>query len=121
MRPKPLTRGTPVIIDTCDEPSARMVAILMNYDSKKGYWKARYLSKFTRMQICWNGCPTPLAAFGVALKVQGDQYQVVPTGKPCTATYEDGLARRWQERFDGTWRDGRPLALKLLNRDMVAA
>lgn len=95
-----LKRGTPVIIDDFDEPSARMVAVLTRYDDHAGIWRALYLSTYPhRLDCATSNVPTPITDFGMTLEVDAGVYRCVPTGEPCRATYRDGRPRQWQDRF----------------------
>jgi len=103
-----LRLGVPVIMNDCDCPEAKMVAVLTRFDSRKGIWYAQYLSPHTNMEECWTGGglggPTPIAEFGVRLEIRGSQYRVVTTGVPSQATYRDGVHRDWQDRQGPAWR-----------------
>lgn len=112
-----LRRGMPVIIMDCEEPSARMIAVLTRYDDSKGTWHALYLSTYPNMRACYttSWTPTPISDFGMAIEVAGDRYRCVPTGEPCRATYRDGKPRQWQDRCGDVWREMRPKAAAKLD------
>ncbi len=111
-----LRRGTPVIIMDCEEPSARMVAVLTRYDAKHGTWHALYLSTYPNRKDCYttSWTPTPISDFGVDLYVEDDRYCCIPNGKPSKAAYKDGRPRNWQDRQGPRWREMRPAAAKAL-------
>lgn len=94
--------GVPVIINDCDAPEARMVAVLCRFDARIGLWHARYLSTYTLNGKCSGYRPTPLCDFGVALDVQGAGYRCRRTGSS-RATYPDGMPRDWQDRSGREW------------------
>jgi hypothetical protein len=94
-----LTRGTYVIMNDCDCPEARMVAVLTRYDDRKGVWHALYLATYTNMAAPYGPQPTPLSAFGMRVEWKWHEYRVVSTGEPCTATYRDGVPRKCQDCF----------------------
>lgn len=99
-----LKRGDYVIMNDVDCPEARLVAVLTRYDDTKGVWHALYLATYTNMAAPYGTRPTPLADFGMAVEWEWNEYRVVPTGEPCTATYRDGKPRQWQDRFGPrTW------------------
>jgi hypothetical protein len=103
-----LKRGTPVIVNDCDAPEARMVAILTKFDEDLGMWRARYLSRFPHRTFCHCDSPTPIAAFGMWLELSNDTYRVFPSSGPETATYADGKPRRWQGAAPSGWYELRP-------------
>lgn len=111
-----LKRGVPVIMNDVDAPEARLVAVLTSYDDARGVWHARYLSTFPHRARCsshsWT--PTPIAAFGVRLELDGFRFRCVPTGEPCRATYDDGKPRSWQDRAPERWQQIRVKAAAFL-------
>lgn len=108
-----LTRGTYVIMNDVDCPEARLVAVLTRYDDVKGVWHALYLATYTNMIAPYGQCPTPLSAFGKKVEWKQDEYRVVSTGEPCTATYKDGRPRRWQDCFgEDRWWEARRRTVK---------
>jgi hypothetical protein len=110
-----LTRGTYVIMNDCDAPEARMVAVLTRYDDVRGIWHALYLATYTNMAAPYGPQPTSLSAFGQTVEWKWDEYRVVSTGEPRTATYRDGKPRQWQDRFgEDKWWPARKKAVKFL-------
>lgn len=107
-----LTRGTYVIMNDCDAPEARLVAVLTRYDDRKGIWHALYLATYTNMAAPYGPRPTPLSAFGKAVEWRWNEYRVVDTGSSVTATYRDGRPRRWQDYHGDRWWPARSKALK---------
>lgn len=96
--------GVPVIINDCDAPEARLVAVLTRYDAKEGIWHAEYLSTYPHMRNCYTDRrPTPISEFGMRLEWDGRSYRCVPTGGPCIAKYHDGVPRNWQDRQPNRW------------------
>lgn len=110
-------RGEPVIICDFDAPQTNMVATIIGWDAKQGFWKAHYLYPKRHMTYCWSDRPTRVADFGmtVEIDVANQEYRVVPHGV-CTATYEDGKPRCWQEygAAIGHWHAARGPAFLLL-------
>lgn len=99
--------GVPVIINDCDAPEARMVAVLARFDARQGLWHARYLSTFPHNAKCSGYRPTPLCDFGVAIEVDGAGFRCTRTGIS-RATYPDGAPRDWQDRTGREWWTARP-------------
>lgn len=97
-----LKRGTLVILNDCDAPEARMVAVLTSYNSREGYWHARYLSTFPNMTRCTTTQPTPVADFGVLVEFRGDEFRCVQV-RASVARYRDGVPRRWQDYRGSRW------------------
>ncbi len=104
--------GDYVIMNTTDGPEATMVAILTRHDDKRGIWHAHYLWVHRIMREPYGPSPTPLSAFGMAVEIKGRLFRVVDTGQPCTATYEDGVLRRWQDLTGTAWRKIHPDTMK---------
>lgn len=115
-------RGEPVIICDFDAPQATMIAVIMGWDAEQGFWKARYLHNDRNLTFCWSDRPTRVADFGVTVEIDvaNGEYRVVPHGE-CTATYEDGAPRRWQDygRSGAVWRKARAPAFRLLQAWMA--
>lgn len=111
-------RGEPVIICDFDAPQTSMVAVILGWDAKQGFWKARYLSPQRNLIYCWSDRPTRVADFGmtVEIDVANQEYRAVPDDGPRTATYEDGAPRRWQDYglAIGAWHKARGPAFLLL-------
>lgn len=103
-----LTRGTYVIMNDVDCPEARLVAVLTRYDDKRGVWHALYLATYTNMAAPYGTRPTPLSEFGKKVEWKWNEYRVVDSGEPCTATYRDGKPRHWQDHFgEDRWWEAR--------------
>ena len=110
-----LTRGTYVIMNDCDAPEARMVAVLTRYDDTKGIWHALYLSAHTNMEAPYGPEPTPLSAFGQTVEWKWNEYRCVSNSQPVTATYRDGVRRNWQDYFgEDKWWPARKKPVKFL-------
>lgn len=108
-----LTRGTYVIMNDVDCPEAKLVAVLTRHDDVRGVWHALYLSDKTNMVAPYGRQPTPLSAFGKAVEWKWNEYRVVSTGAPCTATYRDGEPRKWQDYYgEDRWWTARGKAVK---------
>jgi hypothetical protein len=104
-----LKRGTLVIVNDCDAPEARLVAILTSFDARAGQWRARYLSTFPYRALCCADEPTPVADFGVLIEFSGDRFRCLQV-RPSAARYRDGKPRAWQDRNPGAWRELRSSA-----------
>ena len=116
-----LARGDYVIMNDCDCPEAKLVAVLTRYDDKRGIWHALYLSTTTNMTAPYGPHPTPIAKFGKRLEWSGDTYKVVDSGEACVATYEDGMPRRWQDYHgDRAW-SARKAAVAQCNKFAASA
>ena len=107
-----LTRGTYVIMNDCDAPEGKLVAVLTRYDDKRGFWHALYLSPQTNMAAPRGGRPTPLSDFAKTLEWRDDEYRIIDTYEPVTARYRDGMPRAWQDHSGVKWRASRPRARK---------
>lgn len=100
---KMIVPGTPVIINRCDRPCAKLVAIVTEIDDS--LVTAMYLSSATMVRSCVDHIDvvTPIADFGVKLLVvkgryhHDDVFTTIPTGSQSIATYADGHLRCWQE------------------------
>jgi hypothetical protein len=116
-----LTRGTYVIMNDCDAPEARMVAVLTRYDDQRGIWHALYLSTHTNMAAPYGPQPTPLSKFGKTVEWRWNEYRVVDSGEPCTATYRDGAPRNWQDYRGERWWEARGKAVKACEKFAAVA
>lgn len=100
-------------MNDCDAPEARLVAVLTKYDDVRGVWHALYLATYTNMSSPYGTNPTPLSAFGQKVEWRWDEYRVVASGEPCTATYRDGVPRNWQDYFgESRWWEARGRAIR---------
>lgn len=93
--------GHCVILNEVEQPCARQVGVVVGIEGD--FVRTKYLcadSLFTsyNKKGCLNprASVTPLADFGVELRVDGDVYWCEVVGES-RATYADGERRRWQE------------------------
>lgn len=108
--------GDPVIINDCDEPSAKMIVVVteVSADCVSGFYlNARKRKEYRK--LCRSGRTlvhsplqgrtraTHIGDFGMKIVVEGEQYSVVESGEPCVAIYPDGVPRKWQDRNNGRW------------------
>lgn len=111
-----LTRGTYVIMNDVDCPEARLVAVLTKHDDKAGIWHALYLATYTNMSSPHGTMPTPISEFGKTVEWCGSQYRVINTGAESTATYRDGVPRKWQDTHGNKMWDARKQAVKFCEK-----
>lgn len=109
----PITIGSPVIINHCDAPCTKLVAIVSKIDG--GRVNAFYLAKDTNMPECYTSSPlevTHLFDFGVRISIQGESFEIYQLDRSI-AKYRDGKPRRWQGGPDIRKTRKRALALYL--------
>lgn len=89
--------GHCVIINDCDQPCGKLVAVVCHVQDDLVV--AKYLSASIKMNVCKNRRPDlvmPVGRFGVKVVMVGDQYWCEKIGES-TAVYPDGKHRPWQE------------------------
>jgi hypothetical protein len=96
----PLSVGMPVIVNYCDRPCARLVAIITAF-SEDGSAIASYLSTETGIKKCWEHASkmTPVSDFGMRLEIDRKRriFWISPVaGAANMAVYSDGRPREWQ-------------------------
>lgn len=92
-----LELGHCVIINDCDQPCAKLLAVVTEVREDKVV--AQYLTKDVSMKQCWSSNPkhvTPANWFGVRVLVTSAGVCCLNGGES-KATYPDGKARKWQE------------------------
>lgn len=96
--------GHCVIINDCDCPTGRLVAVVTDVTTE--LVSARYLSTRTNIKICSSSWPedvTPVNHFGLRVHLSkcGTAFWCErDSSLPFIATYPDGKPRRWQEEYD---------------------
>ncbi len=92
-----LKPGTLVIMNDTDEPSARLIAVVEEFDKDDGIYCCQYLSTYPHMKKPYGPDPTPVTKFGVKV-VFGNGHFAAFQIEPSHATYKkDGKNRPWQQ------------------------
>lgn len=94
-----VARGHCVIINHCEQPCGKLVAVVT--DMEVGKVTAKYLCRDLEMKTCWNSrsyLVTPVNCFGMRIHVANGVYWAERDETlPISASYADGDLRRWQE------------------------
>ena len=94
---KTIKVGDYVIMNDCDKPCTRLIAIVTKVDTEKERVNARYICKRVNMRepYGWLGGVTLVSDFGVEMAFNGDTVSTKQV-RPSIATYRDGKPRNWQ-------------------------
>jgi hypothetical protein len=102
------------IISDGDAPEARMVALIRTGAGVSDWTyvsTAKMLSRYRKWtRLNGKGWHTPIERFGVVASVRGNRLRIEPSGES-TATYPDGVPRKWQGALPGET-DIRPALLR---------
>jgi hypothetical protein len=110
-----IERGDIVIINDCDEPSARMCAVVTSTEPT-GLCRALYLTTWRKtMNECAGHNATKIEDFGQLAVFKNGEMQIVTVGES-RAKYRDGIPRFWQDRQNGVWHKCRKAALRLVSK-----
>lgn len=89
-----------VIISDGDCPEARMVAIIRDGAGVRDWTyvsTAKMLSRYRKWTpLSEKGWHTPIERFGVIASVRGNRLRIEQADAVSTATYPDGVPRKWQ-------------------------
>jgi len=89
--------GDYVIMNDCDKPCTRLIAVVTKVDAEKERVWARYICERVNMRepYGWLGGVTRVSDFGVEIAFNGDMVSTEQV-RPSVATYRDGKPREWQ-------------------------
>lgn len=89
--------GDYVIMNDCDKPCTRLIAVVTGIDPEKERVNARYICERVNMRepYGWLGGVTLVSDFGVEMIFNGDTVSTEQV-RPSVATYRDGKPREWQ-------------------------